>query len=258
MAAHAANLAGAEFTIISLGRKSQLHGCQYLHEPVLPDTPSVAVNYQLVGTAADYARKVYGDAALADSRQPLTVSPNVYIGERPAWDLRWTYDRLWERYSSNIFEIALDVDIIKAVIREKNPVVVFSTIPAPLLCEDPGHVFRSTEAWAAGDAPELGRLVPFTCPPNTVECNGDPYTGYSRVSNVFGHSTVEWPGWRETKPPLSGLVKITKPLSTNCQCLSNAPGVGPIRRLGRYGRWEKGILSHHAYADATNYLRAAA
>lgn len=227
---------------MSLGEKSMLYGCQYLHEPAFAWSVPVIVDYQLIGTPEQYARKVYGASN-------VVTSPTLYVGERPAWNLRFAYDQLWDEHSSKILRQDLHPGNIDEVVASYDPDVVFSTIPAPLLCHRPEeHRFSSVHCWAIGDAPE--QSVPFTCCDNTVVCNGDPDVGYYRLSNVFGFSTVEWPITHETKPPLANVVKFEKPLSTTCDCFPE------IKRLGRYGRWQKGILAHHGYSDAANHLAA--
>jgi hypothetical protein len=99
-----------------------------------------------------------------------------------------------------------------------------------------------------GDAPERGQVVPIDIPEDTVLCNGSRDVGYYRAARVFGHSSVEWPGARP-KPPLSGVVIFSKPLTTSCTCWE-----GEILRVGRYGTWTKGVLSHQAYSATSKAL----
>jgi hypothetical protein len=82
-----------------------------------------------------------------------------------------------------------------------------------------------------------------------VTCDGTNNVGWYRVANVFGKGTMEWPG-HLMRPPIEGVVKFTKPISTTCDCWPE------VTRLGRYGKWQKGILSHHVYSDVTNLLRS--
>jgi hypothetical protein len=120
---------------------------------------------------------------------------------------------------------------------------VFITVPAPDLCLG-SHRFEAQLVWAMGQ--RTGSTdFPFQCPENTVLCDGTREVGWYRMSNVFGHTTVEWA--RDRKPPISGVVAVRKPVQTNCDCWTQDPRV---RRLGRFGKWEKRVLVHHAYYEA--------
>ena len=88
------------------------------------------------------------------------------------------------------------------------------------------------------------------CTEGVVECNGTRDVGWYRKATVFGHTTVEWPIRR--KPPVKGVVTVRKPLSTNCDCWLNDRI--PVLRVGRYGKWQKGYLTHHVVADVEKAL----
>jgi hypothetical protein len=247
LAAHAASHEmRLDVRIISVKEPSKLFGCQYLHEPIpgLFGLTQRSVNYVLRGTPEEYARKVYGDI-----RVP-SVSPQQFLGERPAWDIRAAYEQLWERYESRIEHgvvWGLDIDGIK---QSLSPDAIISSIPADALCNNEiPHSFTKVSCWAIGDAPELGQIVPIPTTPFTVVCDGTSEVGYYRAANVFDHATVEWPGSRK-KPPISGVVAFAKPLSTNCDCNPD------VHRVGRNGLWCKGVLAHHAYASTRNHLTA--
>lgn len=251
LAAQAAHERGYDPTIFSrppLGdrngsvAKSELHGCQYLHAPVPDPTfaggPGEPVNYTLKGTSDEYRRKVYGTD---DTR--IAVSPDEYgqAESHLAWDLRCVYRKLWNRWEPAMRP--LDITPQEVAIALEGPwVKVFSTVPAPALCRDPGHQFTEQVVWAMGQR-EGSQDFPFTCPPFTVVCNGERDTGYYRIANVFGMTTVEWSGVR--KPPIRGVVRVQKPISTNCTCHQKAGLV----RIGRFGKWQKGVLVHSAYKD---------
>lgn len=250
LACHAAqDMPDTQVIILSRRVKSMLHGCQFLHEPIPFTMPleSTTVDYQLRGTVAGYARKVYGTDTL-----PVT-SPQLYSGPRPAWNVRQAYDWLWTRYHDLIIHTELSPAGMAETFQYFGPDLTLSTVPAPLLCQRGGeHVFSHVRCWAIGDAPEEGQSVPFsTEQPDTILCDGTEEHGYYRVSNVFGRTTIEWPG-RGRRPPLEGVVAFDKPLSTTCDCWPQ------VQRLGRYGRWKKGVLAHHVYADTHNLLAAIA
>jgi len=230
---------GAEVRILSQGRKSDLYGCQYLHRPVagVPPVATTLVSYELRGTAEDYARKVYGGALPAGVR----VSPESLQGSHFAWDIRATYDWLWDQYQNLVHEYVLYPDVVGPLLGQAQADIVISSIPLPFLCQQPDdHGFTSVDCWAMGDAPDRGQRVPVGVPEETVWCDGTADKGFYRAARVFGHTTVEWPGWRR-RPPLAGVSAFTKPIATTCTCWQRE-----IVRVGRYGTWTKGVLAHEA------------
>jgi hypothetical protein len=253
LAAHAASLAeGATIKIVSKKRPSELFGCQYLHGPI-PDLNlrTTTVNYELRGTVDDYATKVYGNRIMAG-----TVSPEVYGGPHPAWDLRQAYEQLYDRYYEAIEDCELMPDTVGELFNYLTPDLIVSSIPLPVLCQRPEeHAFRQQSCWAIGDAPERGQTVPVPCPEDTIVCNGERDTGWYRVSNVFGYRTAEWPGLRP-RPPFAGVVQFAKPLATTCTCwhVSEGEEKHDVLRVGRYGTWTKGVLSHEAFNDTAQAL----
>lgn len=245
MATHAAAMRGYDVVVISKKRKSEMFGCQYLHQPIPLVTNEIneaKVEYKLQGTVEGYRRKVYGSRA-------VTTSPESLGENHSAWNIRDTYNRLWEMYGSYVIDtdlsVALEGDELKGLVTEADR--VFSTVPAPLLCKrTDNHMFHSEKVWSIGDAPERGIFSPVKVAPNTAIVNGEDSPAWYRASNVFGYSTVEWP--HDKRPPLEGVSEIVKPLSTTCDC---RPG---ITRLGRYGKWTKGVLSHTAFFDVYDSL----
>jgi hypothetical protein len=235
----------AEVKILSVKRPSQLYGCQYLHEaiPGIDSGGPDMVSYTLSGTTEGYRRKVYG------SLTP-PVSPQQYAGDHPAWDLRRTYDQLYERFEPGIVDAKLSSTDIMPMLSDFWPDVCISSVPAPVLCQaGDRHTFTEVQCWAIGDAPwQKVEDYGYTIPPFTVWCDGTPQVSWYRMCNVFGYSTVEWSGHRK-KPPLEDVVPFAKPLSTDCDCLPS------ILRVGRYGRWLKGTLSHEAYIATVNKVK---
>lgn len=238
IAAQGALDAGADdITIISRARKSDLFGAQYLHEPIpgIDCGEPVQVSYSLQGDPMDYRLKVYGD--LWDG----TVSPEDLQESHEAWDIRAAYDRLWDKFGNAVYDVNLSPGFI--INLDQSAELIISSVPRPLTCIM-GHAFQSTMIYAAGDAPRLGIKVPYTCSRNSVICNGYREVSWYRLSNIFDHTTVEWPGSLKMPPPVATAGEVIKPLRTNCDCLPN------IVHVGRYGRWEKGVLSHQSYSDA--------
>lgn len=243
MAAHAITLqTGTRPFIYSKGaRKSEMYGAQYLHKPIPglkngAGTEGTLITYETWGSVEDYKAKVYGETWSG------SVSPEDLPGEHMAWDIRAAYNELWLMYSDAIF----DVDIRKD--RNKfmgwalaNYDMVVSSVPKPLLCRE-GHTFSAQTVKAIGDAPERGVRSPVRAEMNRVVCNGEPEPSWYRAANVFGYCTVEYP--ESVEPPYPGLATVDKPLMNNCNCYPD------VIHVGRYGRWEKGVLSHHAFKAA--------
>jgi hypothetical protein len=246
MAAHAAAMADYEVVILSKKRKSELFGCQYLHAPIPLATAGdpVDVAYVLEGSIKDYRNKVY------PNRNGVAVSPDTLETNHLAWDIRQTYDALWGMYGDYVIDVDfrngfLDMAEMNGLLDKAD--VAYSTVPAPLLCKrTEDHGFDAEVVYGIGDAPERGVFAPFKAPENTILCNGESSPSWYRASNVFGYNTVEWPGGR--KPPIEGVSEIVKPLKTNCDCRPN------IKRLGRYGLWQKGVLSHEAFTQVRHEL----
>jgi hypothetical protein len=228
-------------------RKSRIYGCQYLHAEI-PDlrVATTEVDYKVWGKPEVYRDKVYGSEMAGE------VSPSYLEGTHQAWDLRAAYDRLWAAYVGQMVggailvhsEFGSDGTVAEFTkIYPKTPII--STIPAQVLCVNPAHKFSGQDVWAMGDAPEMGRSIPAELPDNTVICNGlrkgDGPLWY-RGSRVFGYGTLEWSG--DLRP--KDAVKVTKPLSTDCDCWSDR-----ITRMGRYGEWKKGVLTSDAFDQAT-------
>lgn len=236
MAAHAVVESGEEPHIYSRKIKSPLYGAQYLHAPIpgITDRDAhVGVDYLLRGSVEDYRSKVYG------KQWDGNVSPEDLSDPHQAWDIRETYDRLWELYSGLIHDSEVQPRSIRALL-DGNPDLLINSIPLAALCHQ-GHTFQAQEIIAAGDAPKLGINVGrmFQCPPNTVICNGEDSPSWYRISNIFDHTTVEWPGGMRV--PVSTAATLPKPTKHNCDCWPE------VFNVGRFGSWTKGVLSHSAY-----------
>lgn len=245
MAAHAAVNCGEEVRVFSRKQKSPLYGSQYLHAPIPGVTDrdaNVTVEYQMRGSVDDYRRKVYGK--MWDG----TVSPEDLTEMHKAWDIRETYDRLWDLYSELIEDTDIDPAGVKFLQGGMSGDLIVNTIPLSQLCHQ-GHSFRAQEVIAAGDAPGLGIDVGriYRCTPDTVICNGNDHPSWYRISNIFGHTTVEWPA--SVPVPITTASKVQKPTGHNCDCWPD------LLKVGRYGSWTKGVLSHSAYFNTMERIK---
>lgn len=242
LAAHAAALEGCEFTIFSKKRVSPLYGCQYLHAPVpglettVPEH-GMEVSYELVGgTPDEYRHKVYGPEYSGE------VSPSSLDRNHLAWDIRATYALLWALYWGNIQDTRISSEEqCRRDCRLDRFDLVLSTVPRRLWFRE-GDVFKTQTIWAMGDSPE--QRTPFTTEREfQAICNADSEVSWYRMCRVFGHTTIEWPG-HIRKPPFEGVAQVLKPIT--CQ----SAGGQDFVHLGRYGAWQKGVLSHHAFEGA--------
>jgi hypothetical protein len=256
-ATHALVQNGWRVAVFSNKRKSEMFGAQYLHAPIpgLTDgSDPVTVDYRLRGTVEGYREKVYGP-------KPVVTSVETLGATHQAWDIRRAYGKAWDLYQDRIQsqEVTPEFLGVAAWTPEMEPLgprligpefdVVLNSIPADRVCYQPDqHRFHSTSIWAMGDAPERGSWAPNVVPfDNTVICDGTRDTGWYRASQVYGYTTVEWPG--KSKPPMTGVAQVVKPIGTDCNCYRQGMPYKYIP-IGRYGAWSKGILSHHAYTQA--------
>lgn len=238
IAAHAAVKRGHDVSIASKPRKSRMNGAQYLHAPI-PDAnkkPSFVINYQLAGEVAGYRDKVYGPMSNVE------VSPESLVGQHPAWDIREAYDWLWDEYKQLVTVWDASPDRLLSRMRSERPDQVISTVPAPLLCARK-HAFESASIWATEFA--HGEIRD-----NTVLCQGSPQFGWYRSSRIQGHQNTEWPLLYRPTPDqaMSRIWEVTKPIKTDCTCFP------AVHRMGRYGKWKKGVLSHEAWTDTNDLL----
>lgn len=252
-AAQAVYDTGNVVQIWARGERSPLYGAQYLHQPIpglsLPTVGRETVSYILKGTADGYRRKVYGDGAT------LQVSPEALAPSHDAWDIRSAYDNAWDRFSGIIRPVEITPQVLAGIVAVGGDAafdLVVWSIPLAPQCYL-GHGFTVQSVWAQGDAPEENRYCAVAVDPWTIVANGEDSPRWYRASNVFGYKTAEWPDG--PKPPVQGVVPVRKPVATNCVCWDRLGGA-PVLRVGRYGTWTKGELSHQAYFKTRAALEA--
>jgi hypothetical protein len=240
--AHAIEMSGVprdSIDIFSHGERSNLYGAQFLHGmiPGLLLDPFL-INIETEGTMLQYREKVY------ETYRDFPLVPlEDFGGKHVGWDIRQTYNLLWEKYKSRIvpmsFEPGFAFTNAYDVLR-KSYDHTFSTMPMRPFCLAPDHAWNTETVYAVGDAP--GQQCPIRAPFNTVRYNGTDSSSWYRMANILDHCTVEWPAFgKHKKPPVTGVVRVSKPLSTNCSCWPE------LTRVGRYGEWKKGVLVNHAY-----------
>lgn len=238
LAAHAAVEAGLKVRILSTRTKSNIGGAQYLHQsvPGLTDNePDGELAYIYRGDRRSYAQKLYGD-------MEAPVSWGKYRGVLPIWNLRSAYGDLWDMFEMSIeHRILQPIDLVGLF---NNTTLVMSAIPLPSICMRPmDHLFTSQTVWI-----NYRQVKPD---PTKDEANNFIlYNGY--LDNPLYRSSMIF-SWRSdeyvTLPESGDCVPVTKPLTSTCDCW---PG---LVKLGRYGRWDKEQLTHHAYLSARDAIK---
>jgi hypothetical protein len=208
---------------------SFIAGAQYLHrhiEGLTDSTPEAELQYVRFGTKEGYAQKIYGDAE-------LPTSWDLFGDKVPAWNLRDVYAHLWLMYGGDdVAALRVDHRVVMELCRSYT--AVFSTVPR-ISIQDGQHANETVYV----------ELDQGTAQENTIVYNGQGDAAWYRASNIFGHRSIEYPG-RMANVVLEGAKKITKPVWFRPYSL----GPDNLFFFGRYGKWEKGVLVDHAYAEA--------
>ncbi len=242
LAAHAAALASKKFVILSKPGKSELGGAQFLHRSITGLTLERPIEVMVVteGTAAVYRAKVYG----SNERVPFVSFPAERSQMIPAWNLRQTYDTLWEMYKGFIQEA--EVSAVWLHDNERRFRQVISTVPARAICKSNSgmisemHMFESQGIWIYPEA------LNANIPENTIWYDGTLDRSWYRQSHLFGVGGTEYP--IKVSPPVQPLIHGRKPIWNNCNCFPK------VVRLGRFGQWKKGVLTHDAFFGAQDVL----
>jgi len=247
LAAHAAAMRGFDPCILVPGlAPSHISGAQYLHKPIpnLTDLKySFTLRYERHGTAAAYAHKIYGGKVA-----PEDTSWSAFPDSVEAWDLRSMYNILWKAYEDNMVDRTFVYDRDMNIMRKAAAVVC--TAPLPQVA---GRRF----AYSTEFVKVCNDWLPNEVYYNRIVYYGDDAPWY-RASNVNGSQSTEWPSSFEdedlTGPNEKTMVKIRKPVKAidRTGARASLPGV---LLVGRYGKWQKGVLVDHAFRDTLNALR---
>jgi hypothetical protein len=241
LAAHAASLQGADVQIFSDKTPSIISGAQYLHEhiPGLSGKPDGHIMFTKIGSPEGYASKVYGSRDADTSWRTFGEAVS-----RPAWSMRKAYHLLWQMYERAIRNYhvqdawdLMELEHIEADLR-------ITTLPQSHLCSDNEHMFESVPTYIVTKA-----LPGISIPPNTVIYNGHNLMPWSRASNLFGHTSMEFPIRPTSTEANESLLMGLKPTMHNCDCNPQ------WKRVGRFGQWKRGVLVHHAFKEVTSALQ---
>jgi len=226
LVADAVERAGHKPHIYSRKEKSVIPGSQHLQgyiPGITPDYPDSAVMFVRMGTKEGYAEKVYGD--------PYHECgwPN-YDGVFKSWSVFKAYDKLWEKWEGEIVDHEINAITLQNLIEAY--ATIFSTIPQPSLCHG-RHNFDGIPYWIKPSitprADQHREVVVF---------NGLPDDHWYRWSILGGKESLE------STAPLNYSHEGRKAISNDCDCWPE------IHRLGRWAKWQHGVLLHHAYAEA--------
>jgi hypothetical protein len=246
IAAYAAEVAGHIPTIYSHKVQSKIFGAQYLHEPIpglSPDEPELEIQVIKMGSARGYAKNVYNDLK-------MQVSWNKFKeGFTPGWSLKRVYDQLWARYEDRIHDIIINPSAIKMIVSGYDK--TFSTFPARSICSIWQHNFPAAAIWVIHgpvekDAVNREQNIMIY---NGVDMNGA--SGWYRYSCISGYESWEFSSRHTQLQILDDGLQISegfKPLGTNCDCHPN------LIRLGRFGKWDKNVFTHHSYQEVLDAL----
>lgn len=236
LAAHAVKLAAgreADVRIYSFKKKSPMAGAQFVHRSI-PGIPikSSMVDFKKVGTKEGYATKVYGDPNHPCSWEEFPE------GRYQCWSMKAIYDWLWDRWEDRIVDAEVTTELLDEI-EDGITQLLISTVPAPILCENAQHEFASSTV----------RITSKRIPDhfsNLIIYNGDnsPNTFY-RSSTLFGWFSLEY-GATQIPSGVWPFVDVVKPQDNDCDCR------GSWMRVGRYGKWERGVLVHHGYEEVNN------
>lgn len=287
LAAHACAMNYVDFDIYSRKRKSELFGSQYLHEPIPGLTEEsdrgVDVKYVVEGTPEEYRRKTHGKWWGGH------VAPEDFEPDHTAWDIRKAYNDLWMMYfkkitgytipsfsgppSANHYGVSptmksspespgkLLAEITTRDLGLDQYDLVISTVPRNIWYVQ-GEEYIFSEGWALGDAPERGQFVEDMVPElkeelgrignNTIVCDGTDNVSWTRLSRVYGYTTIEWP--HHAPQPHPDAVMVRKPLHYAPSTTTDSP-VKDWLHVGRYGQFERGIVVTDAFHDVVKKLQ---
>lgn len=236
LCAWAVEQAGHTPIIFSRKEKSDIPGSQHLHGPIPGITsqyPEGTIQFVRIGTASDYALKVYGD------RTRETGWDN-YLQVYPSWNVINAYEKLWAHYEDEIADTEImHPSSLKPIVEMFDCII--STLPAKVICENPMHHFRGVPYYIKKlPTPEADREHEI------VVYNGLPDDSWYRWSILGGLCSIE-----STEPfdDPTDVIIGHKAVDNNCDCWPE------IHRAGRWAEWRHGVTMYKAYLKADEIAR---
>lgn len=238
-AAQAARLSGCDVAIISEKKQSYIYGAQYLHAPIpgfMSEAESFPVRTIRYGLPERYAQRVYDDASAVTSWSK--AEPEVQ-----AWDLRTVYQNAWDELSDTITDAPVDAPTVKELSSMFDLVV--STVPAWAICGTGRHRFPS-RAIMVKKTVDFQIMLEGDVDPDSYDWvlyNGTTEGLWYRCSNIKGHKSTEAIAHPALLSDPDEWELGFKILDTNCDCHNE------VVKTGRMGKWQRGVLTHHAFHD---------
>lgn len=245
LAAHACVAAGLQPTVFSRKVKTKLGGAQYLDRPV-PDlnnatNPDTIIFHRVAGDELGYRRKVYGPG---DDVVEESEFVEVYNGMRePAWSLRRAYNRLWDMWEEEIVDKEITANFVRKVREDFD--LVFSTVPLMSICSHRNGNFHNFYLRQSLIAPVMLEKLVGDC----VLWDGTKNRSWFRMSLVFGEAATEWATGAPV-PTMDKLMKITTPISSDCDCWPD------IVRVGRNGAWSRKEQTSEVFAKVIGAIES--
>lgn len=247
LAAYGALLEGCEVTMVAPPAapiRSKIHGAQYIHAQIegLPDEiQPFNIRYRHFGTEEGYRKKIYGDNVPVDGTSWGSFKP---------YEIAWSMGEVYEWLATTMILVDGAAAFVRMEVTEEDLVhfterydFVFNTAPLNKICPD--GVFLTETVYVTGGNP-------LAVPEDEIHYYGDPAIVPYRASNIRGVTSTEFPAGAYES--MGWLLKLqVRPVVKPLSC-SNV-GMHGVYRLGRYGKWHKGILAHEAYEEARRVIR---
>jgi len=253
LAAYAVERSGHEPVIISNGHGATVDRSMFLMDKI-PGLNShnedFALEVEVRGTAEGYARRVYRDPTAPVSLD--TFAAGSYI----VWGLQETYAKLWNMYGSSAERRSVTPYDIAELL--SNYELVISTLYSPELCIDADHKFDKVDTFIAQQVvtEEPDRI-------STMIYNGSDEwqegVAQTAIWNWYRYSAIRGVETWEYTHLIPGQMSIgKKPISNTCDCWQRAPSSfdrpQQLHRVGRFAKWERGVMNHHAFQDTVAIL----
>lgn len=230
LAAKAVEDSGAEAVLYDKNQGvSTVLGLHYLHKDCGIEDLEKVILYNLVlhdenDEAPPYVQYSNKTAVPIDNSVkdlPLKVE---------AFNMQDAYMRLTERFQHQIVKRDVDRAFVDDLLLDGNKVI--SSIPLPILVKNGDY--KSKIVFAHEGKPHALGLASIRH--NIVVYNTDRKYPWYRYSRVNGYE------WTETL--LNGQFKIKKVMGCNVKSFNKN-----LLLVGRYGKWQRGVLAHEAYYD---------
>lgn len=232
LAAYAVERQGHQPVIMAPESRSIISPVQCLQQAI-PDVPvdSMEVFFAKTGIRERYAAKLYGSPDAPTSWKFIKDGPGI------VWPLTEVYDWLWEKYVGIIDGNQVEPEDVEGISGAFE--VVISTAPAAAICVNPKHRFEQVGTQIFEQEFD-GPTKQF---PSVILSGG--LDAWFRFSAMRGRLVWEYP--HDAIAPAGAGLGI-KPVGNTCDCHPR------VHRIGRFGKWQRGIQTHHAFRDTVALL----